>query len=199
MIEEIIVAGFGGQGVLLLGQVLAQAGMLEGKHVSWFPSYGPEMRGGTANCSVVISTGEIGSPVVSEPDTAIVMNLPSLTRFGPLVEPGGLLILNSSLINEPFRRDDIEVVNVPASEEAQALGNARVANMVVLGVYLAASDIIKPESVYRALPAVLPERHHDLLPLNEAAIQRGMELKVSHDQAMEGTHGSGFRTARGKG
>ncbi|NLL49475.1 MAG: 2-oxoacid:ferredoxin oxidoreductase subunit gamma [Firmicutes bacterium] len=170
---EIIIAGFGGQGVLVLGQMITYSGMIEDKAVSWFPSYGPEQRGGTCNCSVVIAEEEIGSPLVTAPTTAIVMNAPSFDRFEPTVAKGGLLIYNSSLIAKKSERDDIRVIAVPANEIADELGNARVANMVLLGTLIEATNVIKAESVEQALKNVLSERHHDLIPLNMQALERG--------------------------
>ncbi|NMB21035.1 MAG: 2-oxoacid:ferredoxin oxidoreductase subunit gamma [Firmicutes bacterium] len=170
---EIIIAGFGGQGVLVLGQMITYSGMIEDKAVSWFPSYGPEQRGGTCNCSVVIAEDEIGSPLVTVPTTAIVMNAPSFDRFEPKVGKGGLLIYNSSLIDKKSERDDIRVIAVPANQIADELGNARVANMVLLGTLLEATNVVKTESVEKALKNVLSERHHDLIPLNMQALERG--------------------------
>jgi 2-oxoglutarate ferredoxin oxidoreductase subunit gamma len=176
MVEELIIAGFGGQGVMLMGQLLSYAGMREAKNVSWMPSYGPEMRGGTANCSVVISTESIGSPIVTEPTTLIVMNRPSLDRFEQAVRPGGLLIYNSSLIDRKPERTDIRVIAVPAVELAREVGSDRVANMCVLGVYLAATAVVALESVAECLKEVLPERRHDLIPLNLEALARGASI-----------------------
>jgi 2-oxoglutarate ferredoxin oxidoreductase subunit gamma len=170
---DIIIAGFGGQGVLVLGQMITYSGMIEDKAVSWFPSYGPEQRGGTCNCSVVIADEEIGSPLVTVPTAAIVMNAPSFDRFEPKVGKGGLLIYNSSLINKKSERDDIRAIAVPANEIADELGSARVANMVLLGTFIEATNLIKPESVEKALRAVLSERHHNLIPLNMQALERG--------------------------
>lgn len=161
----IIIAGFGGQGVLVLGQMITYAGMIEDKAVSWFPSYGPEQRGGTCNCSVVISDEEIGSPIVSRPDTAIVMNAPpSFDRFEPEVAQGGLFIYNSTLIHKQADRDDIRVVAVPANEIAEELGNARVANMVLLGSFIENTGLLDIASVEKSLAHVLSERHHHLIP-----------------------------------
>jgi len=171
--QEVIVAGFGGQGVLLLGQVLAYAGMVEGKEVSWLPSYGPEMRGGTANCTVVLSDTEIGSPVVSQPSCVIALNLPSMEKFEPMLKPGGLLIINSSLIEKKAERDDIEVVKVAATEIANELGSGRVANMVALGAFVQQTGAVDFATLEEALKEVLPQRRHDLIPLNLQAIQRG--------------------------
>ncbi len=176
MVEELIIAGFGGQGVMVMGQLLSYAGLHEAKNVSWIPSYGPEMRGGTANCSVVISDEGIGSPIVTEPMTAIVMNRPSLDRFEQAVRPGGLLIYNSSLIDREPERTDIRIVAVPAVGMARELGSDRVANMCVLGAYLAATGVVALESVAECLKEVLPERRHDLIPLNLKALARGASL-----------------------
>ncbi len=170
---DIIIAGFGGQGVLVMGQMITYAGMIEDKAVSWFPSYGPEQRGGTCNCSVVVSDEEIGSPLVTVPSTAIVMNAPSFDRFAPKVGSGGLLLYNSSLINKKSERNDIRVIGVPANEIADELGNARVANMVLLGTFLEATNLVKTESIEAALKEVLSERHHHLIPLNMQALERG--------------------------
>lgn len=170
---EIIIAGFGGQGVLVLGQLITYAGMIEDKAVSWFPSYGPEQRGGTCNCSVVVSEEEIGSPVVSRPTVAIVMNAPSLEKFEPTVQPGGLLIYNSTLISQAPTRDDIKVVAVPANDIAEELGSIRVANLVLLGSFIEATNLIETDSVQESLKQVLSERHHHLIPLNMQALERG--------------------------
>lgn len=176
MAEELTIAGFGGQGVMVIGQLLSYAGMHEGKNVSWIPAYGPEMRGGTANCSVVISAEPIGSPIVTEPTTAIVMNRPSMDRFEPMLRPGGLLIYNSSLIDRKPERTDIRVIAVPAVDIARELGSDRVANMCVLGAYLAATHVVASESVAECLKEVLPARRHNLIPLNIEAINRGAQL-----------------------
>ncbi|HHT42846.1 MAG TPA: 2-oxoacid:ferredoxin oxidoreductase subunit gamma [Firmicutes bacterium] len=170
---EIIIAGFGGQGVLVLGQVIAYAGMIENKSVSWLPSYGPEQRGGTCNCSVVVTPGEVGSPVVTVPSDALVMNGPSFDRFEPKVSAGGLLVYNSSLVPKTSQRDDITTIAVPANEIADELGNARIANMVMLGAFVQATGIVMEESIEEALKAVLSERHHSLIPLNMQAFERG--------------------------
>lgn len=176
MKEEIIFAGFGGQGVMLMGSLLTYAGMTVDKHVSWMPSYGPEMRGGTANCTVIVSDKMIASPVVSRPDTAVVMNLPSMDKFEPKIKPGGLLIYNSTLINREPERDDIEVLVVPANDLANELGNVKVANMIALGAYLAKKNIVELDVVKKALKKALPERRHELIPLNEKALDKGYSL-----------------------
>ncbi len=176
MTHEIILAGFGGQGVMLMGQMLAYAGMTEGKNVSWLPSYGPEMRGGTANCTVVVSDKPVGSPLITRPGILVAMNLPSLDKFEDNVKPGGLLVYNSSLISRPPKRDDIEVLAVPANEIANELGNDRIANMVVLGALLGKKPIVENESILAALRYALPAHRHNLLPLNEQALERGRAL-----------------------
>lgn len=172
---EMIFAGFGGQGVMSMGMMVAYAGMIEEKNVSWIPSYGPEMRGGTANCAVVVTAEEIGSPIITEPDVVVAMNLPSMNKFEPMLKPGGLLIYNSSLIEREGGRDDITVIGVPANQLATELGNSRVANMVVMGALLAKTKVVGTESIKKALRQVLPSHRHDLLGINEEAIQRGAE------------------------
>ncbi len=178
MLQEIIIAGFGGQGVMSMGQLLAYAGMLEGKHVSWIPSYGPEMRGGTANCAVTISDTEIGSPIVSEPNSVIVLNLPSLIKFEPVLVPGGLLLLNTLVAGQTYTRKDVRGYEIPAVEIADRLGNTKVANMVMLGAYLKATSVVSVDSVIESLKKVLPQRRHNLIPLNRQALELGAsELK----------------------
>ena len=176
MKQEIISAGFGGQGVLSLGQLLAYAGMLEDKNVSWLPSYGPEMRGGTANCSVIVSSDPVGSPVVTEGDAVIVLNKPSLDKFESVLKPGGLLLINSSLIERKTSRDDIKVYYIPANEIAAKLGNPKVANMIMLGAFVEASGIVKKKSIIEAFGKVLGERKAHLLPVNEKAYDEGAAL-----------------------
>ncbi|QNB46626.1 2-oxoacid:ferredoxin oxidoreductase subunit gamma [Thermanaerosceptrum fracticalcis] len=176
MLKQMILAGFGGQGVMSMGQLLVYGGMLEGKEVAWIPSYGPEMRGGTANCSVTISSSPISSPLVTEPDIVVAMNRPSLDKFEPLLKPGGILFINSSLIDRPAKRTDITVYYVPVNEKAGVLGESRVANMVMLGALLQAEPLIKPLSVMESLKKVLPENKHHLLPLNAQALAMGAEV-----------------------
>ncbi len=176
METSIIVSGFGGQGSLFAGQSLAYAGMDAGLHVTWIPSYGPEMRGGTAHCTVILSDEPIGSPLVSRPTIAIAMNLPSMDKYEPLVQAGGVLVVNSSLVDRPAERDDIRVVDVPANEIADELGDRRLANMVMLGAMLAETDLLPLESVEKALEAHLPARHRELLAANYQALQRGAAL-----------------------
>lgn len=174
-VAEMIFAGFGGQGVMSMGMMVTYAGMLEEKNVSWIPSYGPEMRGGTANCGVVVTAEEIGSPIITEPDVVVAMNLPSLTKFEPTLKPGGTLIYNSSLIEREGGRDDITVIAVPANDLANELGNTRVANMVVMGTLLAQTKIVGNDTIKDALRKVLPAHRHDLLGVNEEAMKRGAE------------------------
>ena len=172
---EMIFAGFGGQGVMSMGMMVAYAGMIEEKNVSWIPSYGPEIRGGTANCAVVVTADEIGSPIITEPDVVVAMNLPSMTKFEPMLKPGGMLIYNSSLIEREGGRDDITVIAVPANDLASELGNTRVANMIVMGTLLAKTKVVGIDSIKKALRQVLPVHRHDLLGVNEDAMKRGAE------------------------
>lgn len=173
MLEQNLFAGFGGQGTLLMGHILANAGMLEDKHVSWLPSYGPEMRGGTANCSVVISDKPIASPVITNATCVVAMNLPSLVKFENSVRPGGLLIINSSLIDIKAARNDIDVCYVPANEIAEKLGNAKVANIVVLGAYLEKTKCVASDSVMESLKDMLGQRKAHLLEINRNALAAG--------------------------
>lgn len=177
MLQEIIVAGFGGQGVMSMGQLLAYAGLVEGKHVSWIPSYGPEMRGGTANCSVTISDQEVSSPIITEPDTLIALNRPSLEKFEQHIKANGRLLINSSLIDAEPRRQDLQIVKIPASAlAAEKLGNTQVSNLIILGALLELTQIVSIESVIGALKKVLPEYRHHLIPLNRQALEMGGEL-----------------------
>ena len=173
MQTEVIFAGFGGQGVLFAGQILAFAAMDAGHNVTWLPSYGPESRGGTANCTVVIASEEIGSPAVKHPKAAVVMNLPSLDKFEPLVATGGVLIVNSSLVNRNPTRNDIIWVMIPAQEIAEMIGPRRLLNMVMLGALLDKLPILSLDEIKAALSAHLPERHKKLLPNNMAALDKG--------------------------
>jgi 2-oxoglutarate ferredoxin oxidoreductase subunit gamma len=178
MQTEVIVAGFGGQGVLFTGQLLSYAAMDEGKQVTWIPSYGPEMRGGTANCTVVIADEEIGSPLVRNPKAVIAMNLPSLDKYEPAVQAGGLLVINGSMVNRPPSRKDIRSVVVPANDIAEELGDRKLTNMVLLGALLGNLDVISLEALKKALKEHLPERHHKLLPLNYQALEKGASYKA---------------------
>jgi 2-oxoglutarate ferredoxin oxidoreductase subunit gamma len=173
MQTEIIIAGFGGQGVLFAGQVLAYAAMDNGLEVTWIPSYGPEMRGGTANCTVIVSSETIGSPLVLNPRAAIVLNLPSLDKYEPLVQPGGVLVANSSLINRGPERNDIDSIFIPANEIAESLGNKRLTNMVAIGAMLARLPVLSLEAIEKALEDHLPKRHQQLLPVNFRALRDG--------------------------
>lgn len=170
-----IFAGFGGQGVLLIGQLLALAGMNEGREVSWLPSYGPEMRGGTANCSVVVSDEPIASPVLSMADCVIAMNTPSLDKFESCVNPGGKLFINSSIIEKKATRTDIDVYYVPCNEIADSLNNPKVGNMAMLGAYIEATKAVEVKSVLDALLYKLGEKKAKFIPLNEEAIRLGAE------------------------
>lgn len=172
--SKIICAGFGGQGVMSMGRLIAYTGMLEGKEVSWLPSYGPEMRGGTANCHVIVSDHPIGSPVISRDATALIaMNLPSMRKFEADLVPQGLLMINKSLIDVAPDREDLKVVDVPANQMALDLGNAKVANMVMLGAYLAESGLFALDSVFEALKKVFGPKKQTLLPLNRKALEEG--------------------------
>lgn len=173
MTSEIIMAGFGGQGVLLMGQLIAYAGMIEEKNVSWLPSYGPEMRGGTANCCVIVSDEPVGSPVVTEADAVIVMNKPSLDKYEKDLKPGGSLFINSSLIDKKATRTDIDVHYIPVNDIAAELGNARVANIVMLGAYVASSSAVSKKSVIDAVEYVLGKSKSHLIPVNEKAFDEG--------------------------
>ncbi|HLF20406.1 MAG TPA: 2-oxoacid:acceptor oxidoreductase family protein [Bacteroidota bacterium] len=173
---EIIIAGFGGQGVLSMGQILAYAAMIEGKEVSWMPSYGPEMRGGTANCIVIISENRISSPIVSTFDFGIILNQPSMDKFFTKIKPGGLLLYEQSTIIKPPSGGAAEILRVQGLKEAQTLGSKQVANVVMLGAFLERKPIVSPESVMKALQKVLPVHRQHLLPVNEKALVRGKEL-----------------------
>lgn len=173
---EAIFAGFGGQGIMLIGQLLAYSGMYEGKQVCWFPSYGPEMRGGTANCSVVVSDSPVGSPVIAAPSVVVAMNRPSMERFESIMKPGGILFYNSSLIDVRPKRTDIQVVAVPANDIASDLGNVKVANMVIMGALLQATGAVKLETVLSVLKKTMTGKKQELLPLNKAALEKGMGL-----------------------
>jgi 2-oxoglutarate ferredoxin oxidoreductase subunit gamma len=174
MQTEIMIAGFGGQGVLFAGQLLAYAAMDAGKVVTWIPSYGPEMRGGTANCTVIIADEEIGAPTVRNPKAVLVLNLPSFDKYEPLIVPGGVLIANGSLINRDFRRVDLNSVMIPANEIAEEIGDKRMTNMVMVGAMLARLPILTLEAVYESLRGHLPVRKAHLLEMNLTAMQRGM-------------------------
>lgn len=173
MRHEILIAGFGGQGVLSVGEFLAYAGMLEGQEVAWVPSYGPEMRGGTSNCMVTLGDEEIDSPLFEQATGAIIMNQPSLVKFEPIVEPGGVLLLNSSLVKPTVKREDIHVYEIAANEIAAELGTGKVANIVMLGAFLKVNPVVKTASVLECLKKVFPVKKHHLIPLNEQAMAMG--------------------------
>jgi 2-oxoglutarate ferredoxin oxidoreductase subunit gamma len=183
--EEIIIAGFGGQGIILSGKLLAQTAMVAGKEVTFMPSYGAEVRGGTAKCMVIISEEKIACPVVSRPDSLIVMNKASLNKFTPNLKNGGLLIINSSLIKtEPQLDESIEIVSIPADDIAVELGNQKAANMVMLGAYLGKRGYLTTEGAASALPQVLAERYHKTLPINIEALRRGAEFAQNHNKTL---------------
>jgi len=190
--EKIICAGFGGQGVMSMGQLLAYSGMLEDKNVTWMPSYGPEMRGGTAYCCVVISEKPVGSPIITNDATcALVMNYPSLRKFEKSVRPGGLLLVNSSMTEEKSVRSDIEVHYLPANDLAGQCGNQRAANMVMLGAFLAVNRIVLPINVIEAFKKVFGEKGKKHIPLNVLALRKGMEW-VSQDIMRKGGANSDY-------
>lgn len=171
---DVVISGFGGQGVLVIGNLLAYAAMSEGKHVTYLPVYGVEMRGGTANCTVVISSREIGSPVVGRPRAAIVMNLPSLIKYEPVILPKGFLMMNTSLIDlKEASRTDIEIFPVPVNEIAIENGNPKLANMVALGAFIEKTKLVRMDSLFESLGKVLDERYHHLIPSNTKAIEIG--------------------------
>jgi 2-oxoglutarate ferredoxin oxidoreductase subunit gamma len=176
MQTEVIIAGFGGQGILFAGQLLTYAAMDAGKEVTWIPSYGPEMRGGTANCTVIVADEEIGSPTVRNPKAAMTFNLPSFDKYEPLVQPGGVLIANASLVNRPFSRSDLAAVLIPANEIAESLGEKRLTNMVMLGALMELLPILPMQALEKALENHMPERHKHLLSLNYQALGQGAEF-----------------------
>ncbi|MCB9135531.1 MAG: 2-oxoacid:acceptor oxidoreductase family protein [Anaerolineales bacterium] len=183
MQTEIVISGFGGQGVLFAGQVLAYAAMDTGLNVTWIPSYGPEMRGGTANCTVIVSDEEIGAPLVKNPLAVIALNLPSLDKYEPLVTDGGVLVVNTALVNREVQRKDLIVIGIPANEIAERLGDKRLANMVAVGALLGGLEQVRAktelpvpslDAVIQALKDHLPERHQRLIPANVEALHQGM-------------------------
>ena len=188
--EELLCAGFGGQGIMFLGKLLAHAGMVQGLNVTYLPSYGAEVRGGTAHCDVILSSEEIASPVIGRPTSVIVMNHPSLLKFEQRVRQGGLLLVNSSLALSSPSRQDILIVQVPATEMADSLGTVQVANMMALGCYLQQRPVVALSVVLESLAEVLPKRRHDLLRLNQAALREGAEFIARQG---EGAAATGFR------
>ena len=176
MKKEIIISGFGGQGVLSMGKILAYSGLMEGKEVTWMPAYGPEQRGGTANVTVIVSDERISSPILSRYDVAIVLNQPSLEKFEPKVKPGGILIYDGYGIINPPTRSDIQVYRIDAMDKAADMKNAKVFNMIVLGGLLKVCPVVSTEGLHSALFKSLPERHHGLIPLNMQAVEEGMRI-----------------------
>ena len=176
MKEEIIIAGFGGQGVLSMGKILAYAGLMDGREVTWMPAYGPEQRGGTANVTVIVSDKPISSPIVDSYDTAVILNQQSLDKFESKVKPGGTLIYDPYGIHHKPTRTDITIIPVNATEAAIEMGNSKTYNMILLGALLKARPLMDDDAVIRCLKKTLPERRHDLIPLNQQAITRGKSL-----------------------
>lgn len=175
MTEELIIAGFGGQGVLSMGKILAYSGVMQGQEVTWFPSYGPEMRGGTANVTVILSDNRISSPILHEFDTAIILNQQSLNKFENEVKPGGTLLYDPNGIVHPPTRTDINIYKIDGTKIAADMGNVKTFNMVVLGAYLKVRPVVGLESIRKGLEKSLPERHHKLIPMNLEAIEAGQE------------------------
>ncbi|KXO15388.1 2-oxoacid:acceptor oxidoreductase family protein [Prevotella bivia] len=176
MKTEIIISGFGGQGVLSMGKILAYSGLMEGKEVTWMPAYGPEQRGGTANVTVIVSDQRISSPILSKYDVAIVLNQPSLDKFEEKVKPGGILIYEGNGIINPPKRTDIQIYRINAVEKAAELKNSKVFNMIVLGGLLGVCPVVSNEGLQKALYKTLPERHHGLIPLNMEAVEAGKSI-----------------------
>ena len=179
MTEEIIIAGFGGQGVLSMGKILAYSGMMQGEEVSWMPSYGPEMRGGTANVTVILSDDRISSPYLKVYDTAIILNQQSMDKFEHSVKPGGILIYDPNGIIAHPTRTDIDIYQIEGNRLATEMGNKKVFNMIVLGGFLKVKPIVKLDNVIEGLKKSLPERYHNLIPLNKEAITTGMKTIVN--------------------
>lgn len=179
MYEDVIIAGFGGQGIIFAGKLLSYAGLREGKEVSYFPSYGAEMRGGTANCVVIVSDNPISSPIISNPKNAIMMSHPSYSKFFPRISSGGRGVINSSLVSDNVVREDVEVIRIPANEIAEDIGSPRIVNMVVLGAWIKKSGIVSVESLVLSLGEVISKSKRDLLSLNEEALGRGSHFVSS--------------------
>ncbi len=179
MQNEVVFAGFGGQGVLLIGKLLAIAGMNEGREVAWIPSYGPEMRGGTANCTVVVSDKPISSPIIRNPQNAVVLNRPSFDKFEPAMKSNGILIVNSSLIDISTDRSDINVFSVKANEIANKLGNSRAANMVILGAFIGKSKVVNIKSIKNIVKSEFEKKKPQFVESNIKAIEEGYQLAIS--------------------
>ena len=176
MKKEFIIAGFGGQGVLSMGKIFANSALMEGHEVTWFPAYGPEQRGGTANVTVIVSDERISSPIISQFDVAIILNQPSLERFEETIKPGGILIYDGYGICTPPKRKDISVYRIDAMDMAATMNNVKSFNMIVLGGLLKVVPIVNTENILQALRETLPIRHHHLIPMNEEALRKGMEI-----------------------
>jgi 2-oxoglutarate ferredoxin oxidoreductase subunit gamma len=176
MKKEIIISGFGGQGVLSMGKILAYSGLMDDKEVTWMPAYGPEQRGGTANVTVIVSDEKISSPILSKFDIAIVLNQPSLEKFEPKLKPGGILIYDGYGILNPPTRKDITIYRIDAMDKAAEMKNGKVFNMIVLGGLLKVAPVVSTDGVEKALKKTLPERHHELIPLNMQAIEEGGKI-----------------------
>lgn len=177
MLEQVIIAGFGGQGILSAGKMLAYAGMIENRNVSWLPSYGPEMRGGTANCHVIVSDEPVCSPVISQATAVIVMNRPSIEKFEGVVDHNGIIIIDSSLVDIKPERKDVKVYGVPASQMASDMANVAFANMILLGKLISLTNIVSSGSMAEALKEVLPEKKHYLIPEEMKALEMGMSYR----------------------
>ncbi|MFA7621188.1 MAG: 2-oxoacid:acceptor oxidoreductase family protein [Aminobacteriaceae bacterium] len=174
--KTLLAAGFGGQGVMVMGQLVAYTGIEEGRNVTWIPSYGPEMRGGTANCGVVLSDEEIGSPVVDKADVLVVMNQPSLTKFVDRLKPGGVLVFNTDLVKFDGSRGDIRLVGLPASEIAKGLGSDKITNIVILGAVVESSGIVDDSVCIETIKEKLGKRKPEFLPMNLSAYEKGKEV-----------------------
>jgi 2-oxoglutarate ferredoxin oxidoreductase subunit gamma len=171
---QLMIAGFGGQGILFAGKLLAQSAMLEYKQVTWFPSYGAEIRGGTANCTVIVSEEMIGSPAVLSPNSLLIMNKASMEKFESRLIPGGLLIMNTSLIKDPVKRSDVEIIKIRATDIAKDLGNSQVANIVMLGALIGKTGVVSPDTVTSAIEQIVPEHKKKIIPLNKSAFMKGI-------------------------
>lgn len=177
---QLIIAGFGGQGILFAGKLLTHSAMLEGRHVTGFPSYGAEIRGGIVNCTVIISDEMIGSPIIHSPNSLLVMNQASRERFESQLKPRGLFIMNTSLIKDPANRTDIEIIGINATDIAEELGNSNVANMVMLGALIGRTGIINPETIFSAMKEVIPKHRKNIIQLNETAFKKGL-AHITHN------------------
>jgi 2-oxoglutarate ferredoxin oxidoreductase subunit gamma len=173
---EVVMSGLGGQGVMLISRLLADAGILEGRNVTCFSTYETNIRGGDINCFVILSSESVGSPVVWQPDAVLAMSRSSVSAFSPAIRPAGTLVVNSSLVSETPAREDLSIVRIPAGKMAEKMGEPRVANMILLGAYVKKTGVVPMDNLYRALSRILPERHHAFIPLNREALNRGFEF-----------------------